>query len=107
MRGLIESFYEQFKGRVMESRGDRIKGDLEDSAAGRVYTGRQALERGLVDKIGGLKDAIEYVAKKVALGDDYEVYMLPEAKDPFEELFAHLLGKDTEDEFEISLRADE
>ena len=46
-----------------------------------------------------------YVAKKANLGDDYEVYMLPDAKDPFEELFANLLGQDTEDEFEISLRA--
>ena len=104
VQDFLDSFYTQFKDRVMDSRGERIKGDLEESAAGRVYTGRQALERGLVDKIGGLRDAMEYVAKKANLGDDYEVYMLPEAKDPFEQLFANLLGQDTEDEFEMSLR---
>ena len=99
----IDSVYTQFKGRVMQSRGDRIKGDLEPLAGGRVYTGRQALERGLVDKIGGLTDAIDFAARKADLGDDYEVYVLPKPLD-IVEVFKKLLGEDTEDEFEISLR---
>ena len=55
MQGYLDNIYTQFKGRVVDSRGDRIKGDLEPLAGGRVYTGRQALEHGLVDKIGGLE----------------------------------------------------
>jgi protease-4 len=99
----MNSAYEQFKGRIMHSRGDRLKGDLEDMAGGRVYTGKQALERGLVDQIGGLSDAIEYTAKKVGL-DDYEIYVLPEPMD-FADILAMLMEEDVEDDWEISLRS--
>ena len=99
----MNSVYEQFKDRIKQSRGDRIKGDLEDIAGGRVYTGQQALQRGLVDQIGGLSDAIEYTTKKIGL-DEYEVYILPEAKNPLEVIFAALTGEEAEDEWEISLR---
>ena len=40
--------------RVVQGRGDRLEVDIEEVAGGRVYTGRQALERGLVDRLGGL-----------------------------------------------------
>lgn len=96
----MNSVYEQFKDRVRESRGDRIKGDLEDMAGGRVYTGKQALERGLVDRIGGLSEAIAYAADKVSL-DEYEIYVLPEPKDFFD-ILAVLMDQETEDEWEIS-----
>ena len=101
MMTYMNSVYEQFKGRIMSSRGDRIKGNLEDMAGGRVYTGRQALELGLVDRIGGLSDAIEYTTEKVGL-DEYEVYVLPEQKD-FMDILAMLMDEEREDEWEISL----
>jgi protease-4 len=101
MTTYMNSVYEQFKGRIVESRGDRIKGNLEDMAGGRVYTGKQALERGLVDRIGGLSDAIEDATDKAGL-DEYEVYVLPEARD-FTDILAMLMNEDTEDEWEISL----
>jgi protease-4 len=104
MQSFLDDIYEQFKGRVLASRGDRLKGDLEDLAGGRVYTGRQALEKGLVDRIGGLSDAIAYVAQKAGLGAKYEVYLLPEPRDVFEQMIAELTGQDMEDEFEIALR---
>lgn len=101
IRRLLYEVYDQFKGRVIESRGDRIKGDLEPLAGGRVYTGRQALEHGLVDRIGGLYEALEYAAEKADL-DDYEVYVLPKKKG-FEDILMTLLGEETEDEWEIGL----
>ncbi|MBU0618502.1 MAG: signal peptide peptidase SppA [Planctomycetes bacterium] len=101
MTTYLNSVYEQFKGRIVSSRGDRIKGNLEDMAGGRVYTGKQALELGLVDRIGGLSDAIEYATEKVGL-DEYEVYVLPEARD-FTDILALLMDEETEDEWEISL----
>jgi protease-4 len=94
--------YDQFKGRIMTSRGDRLKKDLESIAGGRVYTGKQALELGLVDQLGGLSDAIEYTAKRAGL-DDYDVYVFPKPKNPLEEVFASLTGKEPEDEWEFSL----
>ena len=38
-------------------RGDRLKKPIDELAGGRVYTGKQALELGLVDKIGTMQDA--------------------------------------------------
>ena len=95
------SVYEQFKGRVMESRGKRIKGDLEKLAGGRVYTGTQALELGLIDKIGGLDDAIKYAARKADLGIDYEVRVFPKPKG-LAEILAQLFGESGEDVWEVA-----
>jgi protease-4 len=97
----MNSVYEQFKDRIRHSRGDRIVGDLEDMAGGRVYTGRQALERGLVDRIGGLSDAIDVAAEKADL-EEYEIYLLPKPK-TFADFLALLTEQETEDEWEISL----
>lgn len=100
--GYMNEVYEQFKGRVTQSRGAKIKGDLESLAGGRVYTGRQALEKGLVDRMGGLFDAIEYAAGKASL-KEYEVYTLPKPKD-FGEILREAFGKPGEDEYEVSAR---
>ncbi len=104
IRKYMVQVYEQFKGRVMESRGDRLKGKLEDMAGGRVFTGKQALELGLIDELGTLEDAIAYAVKKADLGESYEVYVLPEAKNPFEEIIASMTGQEQKDEWEMSTR---
>ena len=101
MAKYMNDTYEQFKGRIMTSRGDRLKKNLEDMAGGRVFTGKQALELGLVDRIGGVSDAIKYAAEKAGL-KDYEVYVYPEAED-FADILAKLLKEETEDEWEISM----
>lgn len=101
MKTLMLDIYEQFKGRVTQSRGDRLKGELEQLAGGRVYTGQQALERGLVDKIGGLQDAIRFAAGKVSLEDDCPVYVIPKQKG-LVEIVRAMMGEDEEDEFEVS-----
>jgi protease IV len=49
--------YEMFLRRVKESRGKKVP-KIEDVAQGRVFTGRQAKEKGLVDEIGGLREAV-------------------------------------------------
>lgn len=102
MQDYMNSVYEQFKGRVKASRGDRIKGDLEQMAGGRVYTGKQALELGLIDKIGGLTEALAYAAEKVSLGKDYAVHVLPRKKD-IGAIFAEILGKETDDAWDVAL----
>lgn len=102
MQKYIEDIYAQFKARVQESRGDRIKGKLEDVAGGRVYTGEQALKLGLVDKIGGLSDAIRHAATKAGLGDEYQIYIYPEERDIFQELVAQLTGEEKRDEWELA-----
>jgi protease-4 len=112
MTEYMNSVYEQFKGRVTKSRGERIKKDLEEIAGGRVYTGAQALELGLVDKLGGLTDALDLAATKAGLGRDYEVQILPKPSgfEAFLKLLQKLTGQDEKDEFEVAagsrLRAD-
>ncbi|OOG75262.1 signal peptide peptidase SppA [Algoriphagus sp. A40] len=83
----IEEGYETFISRVAEGRGmhpDSVK----KVASGRVWTGTQAKERGLVDVLGGLNTAIEIAAGKIDAGDDYRVVYYPEQKTWFEDIFS-------------------
>ncbi len=90
-RGIIQSSiedgYETFISRVAEGR--RMHPDsVKKVASGRVWTGTQAKERGLVDVLGGLDTAIEIAVGKIGAGDDYRVVYFPEQKPWFEELFS-------------------
>jgi len=76
----MRAVYDVFKGHVTAGRGDKLKKPLDEIAGGRVYTGKQALDLGLVDRIGGLEQAIEYAAAKASL-DDYQVRVIPEPQD--------------------------
>lgn len=99
MTMLLDDIYTQFKGRVMTSRGQRIKGDLEKMAGGRVYTGKQALELGLVDRLGGLHDAITLAAERAKL-TDYDVQVLPKPKD-IGDIFRKLAGEEKDKAWEV------
>lgn len=83
----IEEGYETFISRVAEGR--KMHPDsVKKVASGRVWTGTQAKERGLVDVLGGLNTAIEIAAGKIDAGDDYRVVYYPEQKTWFEDLFS-------------------
>lgn len=61
----ISDSYEFFADLVKSSRGDKLKPNLYDKIFdGRVFTGRQALEAGLIDEIGTLEDALKYLSKR-------------------------------------------
>lgn len=83
----IEEGYETFISRVAEGRGMHVD-SVKKIASGRVWTGTQAKERGLVDVLGGLDTAIEIAAGKIDAGDDYRVVYYPAQKQWFEELFS-------------------
>jgi protease-4 len=72
MKSLIELWirhtYADFVGKVAEHR-ERSIDEIESAAQGRVWTGADALSRGLVDKLGGLPDAIESAAELAGLED--------------------------------------
>lgn len=78
--------YGTFKKRIEDGRGARLKGELESMAGGRVFTGLQALELGLVDEIGGLGEAIAHVAGVCDMDAD-AIKLLPEPKSMLEALF--------------------
>jgi protease-4 len=97
LQGWMDEVYVVFKNHVKASRGDRLKKPLDDIAGGRVYTGRQALELGLVDEIGTLADAVKHVAKKANV-ENYEVRVIPEPKNFVELLMAGMSGGKSEDD---------
>ena len=91
MQAWMDEIYGVFKGHVTEARGDKLKKPIDELAGGRVYTGRQALELGLVDRIGTLDDAIKFIAGEAKL-KDYEVRVVPEPKNFLEELLEEAEG---------------
>lgn len=96
VRDSMTEVYATFKKRVTDGRGKALKGDLESLAGGRVYSGKDALEIGLIDEIGGLHEAIAWVSREARL-EKPDVKLLPEPKSGLEGLFAKP-GKKDDDE---------
>jgi protease-4 len=90
MQANVEKTYSGFVDKV--ARGRNISSTLVDSIGqGRVWTGTQAKEIGLVDQIGGLKNAIEEAAKLTGT-TDYSIIELPDIEDPYTRLINSLTG---------------
>jgi protease-4 len=67
-------------------------GQVHDIAQGRIWSGLDALEIGLVDELGGMERALE-LAKEMAGLEEYRIRELPVQKDPIEELLEGLTGQ--------------
>ncbi len=88
----VENVYNTFISRV--SLGRNLSKEYIDSVGqGRVWTGRDALELGLVDVLGGLETAIE-ISSNMADLQDYRIVNLPKQKDPIEVLLQDLMGEE-------------
>ncbi|HEY2029152.1 MAG TPA: signal peptide peptidase SppA [Myxococcales bacterium] len=72
MQAWVDDFYRTFVERVSEARQLRFD-EVDQIARGRVWTGAQALQRKLVDKLGGLEDAIALAKDRAGLPADAEV----------------------------------
>ena len=69
--------YDQFTNRVATGRGNRIA-DIDSVAHGRLFTGRMAVKNGLIDKLGGLHEALEDLGREVHLEPGtYDIINLP------------------------------
>ena len=87
----IDKIYNTFITHVSEGRKiDKQK--IDDIGQGRVWTGQDAKEIGLVDVLGGLTDAIEIAAKMAKL-KDYRLTNLPKLDEPFEKFIKNLTGE--------------
>ena len=85
--GTMKEVYRLFTSKVAAGR-KLEQATVEKLAEGRVFTGRQAKENGLVDRLGTLDDAIDE-AKKLAgidAGDEVDRLLLPEPRGLFDEL---------------------
>ncbi len=92
LQNYINRGYELFISRCAEGR-NTSNDDIKRVAEGRVWTGADALELGLVDVLGGLNEAIAIAATKAGLTDNYAVAEYPKQKHAFTQLLEDLTGE--------------
>ncbi len=85
----LDTFYQLFIGRAAEGRG-MDKEAMHAVAQGRVWTGAQALERGLVDDLGGLDVAIAQARELAGVTEETGILRLPRQRTFVEELMEDL-----------------
>ena len=85
MQKHVTDTYDEFITLVAETRGLR-KTFVDSIGQGRVWSGTDALEIGLVDELGGIDKAIAYAANKACL-TSYSIKEFPKQKDPLQNLF--------------------
>lgn len=88
-QNMVDSIYVTFVKRVDEGRKLSYE-QIDAIGQGRVWSGTDALEIGLVDKMGGLNDALEIAKNMAGLDEKYRVIELPKQEDPVEKLFREL-----------------
>lgn len=87
MNVLMDSTYQRFLDRVAQGRG--MSGEEARSVAkGRVWTGQQAIDKGLADEVGGLTAALDYAARLAGEKSrmDVKVSVFPKPKKPIEQI---------------------
>jgi protease IV len=98
-QSFLDTVYAGFKDRV--AAGRRLdKATVETIARGRVWTGEDAKSRGLVDALGGYGEALRLARIAAHLDAEAPVTLqtYPPERDPREQLIAHLLGRDEDEE---------
>jgi len=84
----LDRVYDDFTTKVAEGRGLTVE-RARELAKGRVWTGEDAFERGLVDELGGFDVALRLTREAAGLApdDDVKLVVYPKPRSPFEELF--------------------
>ena len=89
---MIGSNYREFLSLVAERRKSTPE-LINEIAQGRVWTGAQAKERGLVDGLGGIDDAVKSAARRATLGETYRVEYVQHEPRGINRYLSLLLGK--------------
>ena len=93
LQSLVDNVHGQFVSAVAKGRGMN-EAQVRKLADGRVYSGAQAKELGLVDEFGTLEDAIELAAKRVGLEENPTVYYSSPEEEPWwEKMFFAAIGR--------------
>ena len=83
IQSIINKGYEDFTSRVAQARHQTVA-QIDAVARGRVWTGAQAMERGLIDAFGDTHDALEEAARQAKLGKNaYRVVYVEKQSSPF------------------------
>lgn len=104
LQRMVERGYDLFTRRCSDGRsatGLHISQDsIKKIAEGRVWDGTTAKNIGLVDEFGGLQAAIDWVAKKANLGDDYSVTNLPQEELTFKSMLGQMTHSKVEEDMQ-------
>jgi protease-4 len=92
LQASVDHAYSQFLHRVADGRKKSVE-DIDKIAQGRVWAGLDAQRIGLVDHLGGLKDATDAAAKLAELPADYQVEYIEQSFNLREELLMQLRGE--------------
>jgi protease-4 len=107
----MQDVYDQFLDKALAGRKangvSMDKPKLLTLAGGRIWTGRQAKDAGLVDALGTLEDAIAEAKSmaKIPAGEDVEYLMLPEPGNPLDALLEGKIGLKAEGDLLSLLKA--
>jgi protease-4 len=91
LQRMIDWIYGEFIAKVAEGR-NLTPARVEEVAQGRVWSGSDAKEIGLVDELGGLDAAIAYAAEKAGLGANYRLVEIPRHKELIELIQEYIEG---------------
>ncbi len=91
MNAMLDNIYDNFVARVAKGRKMSVA-DVDKIAGGRVWTGRRALDVGLVDELGGLENALDHVASLTGAESraDLNVVVYPKPKTALEQVIEFL-----------------
>ncbi|MDA3952977.1 MAG: signal peptide peptidase SppA [Bacteroidales bacterium] len=90
IQGSVEEIYKTFTKHVADGRNMTIK-EVDDIGQGRVWSGTNALDIGLIDGFGGLDEAIKLAAEEANI-ENYRIVNLPKLKEPLEQLLEDFQG---------------
>ncbi len=85
----VNEGYDTFIDRVKTGR-NMSEAEVLEVAGGRVWTGAQAYERGLVDVLGSFEDAVKIAAAKAGVEEDYRLSFYPRPKPYIEQIFSRM-----------------
>jgi protease-4 len=100
----IEDFYDTFITKVAEGR-KLTKAQVDSIGQGRVWSGVDAKQIGLIDDFGGLNKAIG-VAADLAKLKSYKIWALPEQKDPIQQIIDEIFGNSPESKIQSIMGED-
>ena len=83
-----ESVYATFVNHVAKNRKKSFE-QIDALGGGRIYTGLEAKQNGLVDELGSLQDAIQYAAQQAGI-ESYQIKSYPEKKNDFETILKEM-----------------
>jgi len=94
--------YSEFTTKAAQAR-KTTAARIDEVGQGRVWTGAQAKERGLVDRLGSYRDALASAAKRAKLGEDYRVAYIERPVSRIER-FLNMMGASTAQAINIQVK---